>query len=179
MSYETDSSSVGYAEYITSVKPSRKTNVIRALILLVDAVLVAVMLALTLKTMPMVVVMFSLILVFLGWFAWQYTKVEYEYTIATGELELSRILAAKKRKKIMTVALSDIEKIAPLSECRTDAEALGKANVFYACNQDDAMAYVLFYTEKETAQKKALVISAPEKTIKTLRYFRASAFTVR
>ena len=111
-------------------------------------------------------------MVFVAWFIFQFTKIEYEYVIATGELTLSKIYGARVRKDILSVKTSDITAIMPESEMKN----MKTADVLYTCRQDDVNLLALVYTTKES-DKNVLVISAPDKTVSCLKYYRRSAFT--
>ena len=172
--HESDTLSTGYCEYLTKVKPSSKVMAVRLLIILATVVLVTAMLVITLKTIPVVSFFFGAFMVFVAWFAFQFTKIEYEYTIATGEFTLSKIYGARMRKDILNIKTSDIEAIVPESELKS----IKADKVFYTCRKSDVNLLGLVYSEKEGG-KNVLVISAPDKTVSCLKYYRRSAFNAR
>lgn len=170
--HESDTLSTGYCEYLTKVKPSSKVTVARILIILAAVVLVTAMLVITLKTIPVVSFFFGAFMVFVAWFVFQFTKIEYEYTVATGELTLSKIYGARVRKDVLNIKTSDITSIIPESELKN----IKADNVLYTCRKSDVNLLCLVYTTKES-DKNVLVISAPDKTVSCLKYYRRSAFT--
>lgn len=170
--HESDMLSAGYCEFLTPVKTSGKAKAARLLIVFGCLALALVMLVLTLDTIPTVSFMLFAILVFVSWFVWQFTKIEYEYVIATGELELSKIYGERVRKKVLEIKMSDVSSIAPLSSA--DEMIKNAENILYACNKNDENALCIAYTKD--GKKSVLVIAAPDKTISCLKYYRRNAF---
>ncbi len=172
--YESDSLNSGYCEYLTPVKASGKALLLRVLIIVLAAVLSVLMLTLTLGTIPVVSFMLLALIIFFSWFAFQFTKVEYEYIIVTGTLEMSKIFGARTRKSLFEIKMSDITAITPLGDI--ESLAADQNSIIYACNKDDENAVCLAYSS-ESGEKSVLVISAPPKTISCLKHYRKSAFT--
>lgn len=171
--YEADSLSAGYCEFLTQVRPTGPVLGARAGLLLGTAALVITMLAVTLKTVPAVSFMLLVILLFCAWFLWQFTKIEYEYIIAAGEFELSKIYGARVRKKVLAFKTADISVIAPAA--RALALAQSAESLRFTCKKDDALALCLVYAGEDRA-KHVLVIAAPDKTKACLKYYRRAAF---
>ena len=155
----------GYCEYLTPVKATGKIKAHRALITVLAVALSALALILTFPTVPVVGFLLVLVIAFFARLAWQYTKIEYEYTIATGELELSKIYGARSRRVILSIGMSDVAEIFPLSRLGNRSE-----NILFACGRDDGDAYCLKY------DGGILVISAPERTKACLKHYKRSAF---
>lgn len=172
--YEADILNPGYSEHLIAVRPTGKVRLARVAILLGAAALTLLLLALTLMTIPTVSFIAVVLVVFVAWFLWQFTKVEYEYTIATGELELCRIYGARVRKTVLTFKTADLSAVFPAS--RLSAERKDVKDVLYACNRDDPNAYALLYAAKDGVQK-ALVVAVTEKTKACLKYYRRSVVT--
>ena len=170
--HESDTLSTGYCEYLTKVSASSKVIIARISIFLVTSALVTAMLIITLKTIPVVSFFLGALIVFMAWFVFQFTKIEYEYTIATGELTLSKIYGARVRKDVLTIKTADISVICPESELKN----IKANNVFYTCRKSDINLLCLVYATNEN-DKNILVISAPDKTVSCLKYYRRSAFS--
>lgn len=170
--YESDTLSTGYCEYLTKVKASSKVILARIAVILVTIAFVTAMLVITLKTIPVVSFFCGAFMIFVAWFVFQFTKIEYEYVIATGELTLSKIYGARVRKDVLNIKTSDITAIMPESQLKNI-----KANsVLYTCRKSDVNLLCLVYTAKGS-ENNVLVISAPDKTVSCLKYYRRSAFT--
>ena len=172
--HESDNLNAGYCEFLTPVKASGKYLLMRILVVAVAILLSVTMFVLTLNTIPVVSFMCLVLIIFFSWFVFQFTKLEYEYVIATGELTLTKILGARTRKDILRLKTSDIFSITPLSDIKS--LAIPEEKVFYACNKDDGNAVCLGYNG-DHGEKKVLVISAPSKTVSCFKYYRRSAFS--
>lgn len=162
-----------YCECLSPVKPTGKVLAARIGVVAFTAALLAAMLAVTLKTIPAVSFMLTVILVFCAWFVWQFTKIEYEYTIAAGSFELDKIYGARTRKKVREFKISDIEKLFPVTSLEQTAKSA--SSVLWTCKKTDAHALGLLYTDG--AEKHILMICAPDKTRACLKYFKGSLFT--
>ena len=170
--HESDSLNTGYCEYLTKVNASSAVILARIMIILFTAVLIAAMLAVTLKTIPVVSFMLGALIVFMAWFVFQFTKIEYEYEIATGEFTLSKIYGARTRREVLSFKTSDIITIAPESAL----DSLKADNIIITCRKSDINRICILYTETN-GKKQSLVISAPDKTVSCLKYYKRSAFT--
>ena len=173
MRHESDSLNAGYCEYLTPVKATGKIIMFRILIIFVAVLLSLIMLTVTLATIPVVSFMALVCIIFVSWYVMQFTKIEYEYIVASGTLELSKIYGQRKRKLLFEIKTSDITTITPHSDINSLSS--DKDNILYACNKDDSGTICLAYSQDNV--KKVLVISAPEKTINCLKYYRRSAFS--
>lgn len=169
--HESDTLNAGYCEYLTRVNASSKVILARILIIVFTVALLAAMLVITLKTIPVVSFMLGALIVFMAWFVFQFTKIEYEYTVATGEFTLSKIYGARMRKDVLEFKTADITKIVPESKLA----ALNADNVLYTCRKNEMNMICLVYSTKDS-EKNVLVISAPDKTISCLKFYRRSAF---
>ena len=176
--YEADMLNAGYCEYLVSVKPSPAAKAAKTLIIVCAAALASVMLFLTLMTIPAVSFLLLAVIVFLSWYIWQFTKVEYEYIIASGELELSKIYGARVRKNVLTLKLSEVSEIFPETSASGASASDKSGSAVRACNKGDKSAYCLRFASSD-GEKKILVISAPEKTLSCLKYYRRSAFVTQ
>lgn len=168
-----DSLYSGYCEYLTSMPVSRSVVVSRILIILSAVALSLFMLAITLKTIPVVSFMLLVIIIFMSWFVFQFTKIEYEYIIATGTLELSKIYGSRIRKTLFEIKTAQITSIVP--ESTLTNLGIPQENIMYTCKKNLPENVCLVY-EENTNTNKVLVINAPTKTIKCLKHYRKSAF---
>ena len=169
--YESDNLNAGYCEYLTKTDASSKVVAARVIIILLAAILAGAMLVLTISTIPVVSFMLLVAIIFMAWFVFQFTKIEYEYTIATGTFILSKIYGARMRKDVLDFKTADITKITPyenLNEIKT-------ASVLYTCSKKSQNLLCIVYAEKENGSD-VLVISAPDKTISCLKFYKRSAF---
>ena len=62
----------------------------------------------------------AMILGIAAYFILPYTDLEFEYLFITGDLEVTKIMAKSKRKKLKTLKLSECDLMAPLNSHRMD-----------------------------------------------------------
>ncbi len=166
--YEPDNLNAGYAEFLTSVDTTPGVILARIAICLVSLLIIIFSMRATLNTMPAVSFFLLVAILFVTYFVLRYTKVEYEYIIATGEFELSRILAERTRKVYLTFKTADIESVSE------GIDASAPAPLFFTCKKNDKFAYTIVYSSNGV--KKSLVISAPPKTVQCLKYYCSRVF---
>ena len=126
-----------------------------------------------LKTIPAVSFMLGAILVFCAWFVYQFTKIEYEYTVASAVLTLDKIYGARTRKKVLEFKISDIT--AAFTPEKLDVSIKNAEHVLWACRKDDPYALGLVYTVG--SEKRILIICAPDKTRACLKYYKRNIFS--
>ncbi len=169
--FNVENGSLGYAEHIASVKANRKIKFVRTLIFLICAVLLFVLLALTSK-IPQIFAVWAVIIVALGSIAFSYTKREFEYTVTQGTLTLDCIYGKKKRKHILEIKLLDATKVAPAHLSPDETKGIGKKNIFFACNKNDAYIHYMTYTKNN--EPHILYFSAPPSIVNSLKHFKKS-----
>ncbi len=172
--YDSEHGSVGYAENIVSVKADWKMKLARVIIFSICVILLLAVLMLTSK-IPQVFAVWSVIIIALGCISYNYTRREFEYTIASGVLMLDCIYGKKIRKKVLEIPLSsavEISKVAfPCNEILSKVDA---NNVLYACNKNDNYIHYMLYNTK--GDKQALLFfSAPDNVINSLKFYNRAA----
>jgi hypothetical protein len=117
----------------------------------------------------------------LVYFTWRYTQVRYEYSFFAGDLTVSRILNDRFRKTLVKVHIRNIAAILPYEDEYTPkAEAFGAEKIIFAASGYDAPTlYVAMWKDEDSGKKLLLCFEPDEKCIKILRYYNASAMTLR
>lgn len=116
------------------------------------------------------------ILVFL---TWRYTQVEYEYSVFSGNLTVSRILGGRKRKVLTEVKIKDLSAVLPYEdEFVPRIDSFGaKVSVMAASAQDAPNAYIALWDVEGT--RHLLCFEPDERILKFIRYYNNSALTLR
>ncbi|MDR0987195.1 MAG: hypothetical protein LBL98_05835 [Ruminococcus sp.] len=60
-------------------------------------------------------------LVYLGWYIITGFGIEYEYILTNDELDIDKIIAKRKRKRLISIKMSSVTEFAKLSEGNADA----------------------------------------------------------
>ncbi len=92
-------------------------------------------------------------------------NLEYEYTFTNGAMDVDKIIAARRRKRITSLNARSIEIMASVHSNEAGAYANDKSiKRYYACTSvDDPDTYFVIYSEND---KKYMLIFNPNETIK-------------
>ena len=178
--HESDMLYQGYAEYLVTKRPNLKIRLAQVGIVLAGIVVSLLVLAVTLRTIPTASFIFFVLIIFGAWYLFRFTHIEYEYVIAAAELELDVIYGGKKRKKLLEIKFSEIERVAPadgITKEWLEREQIGK--VIDACTspEDQDVYYVLFRNGNEG--KAILYLNMIQKTYQCFKFYKRSVVDSR
>jgi hypothetical protein len=105
-----------YLEELVKRRKSSKDMVLRALLMAVTAVVVA----LALLTWNLIIIVVAIAICVADIFLFPRFNVEWEYQYVNGELDIDRILNKAKRKRVDSFEIASAEIIAPASSHRLD-----------------------------------------------------------
>lgn len=157
-----------FLEYLVKRKGDAKTLLYKMLIVL--GVVVAAVLLLFLSGLFRG---FSMIFLFAfagacygAWYLFTGLSVEYEYIVTNGEMDVDRIVAQRRRKRLATVRFRDMEIMAPLNgEHRREFENASLKLVDASASPLEKAAYgIVAHTEKLGEIK--LVFTPDERILK-------------
>lgn len=92
--------------------------------------------------------LFPINLIFAGlavlcYFLKQREYVEYEYTFTGGDVDIDRIIEARKRKRVISFDIKDIYMMAPVGSMSLDGAPKGKQIIAYPKNTKDTIFKVI------------------------------------
>ena len=108
--------------------------------------------------------------------SWRYANVEYEYSISSGVLTISKIYGGRSRKKVMELDLRTVETIIPLNEKQTERlldDYDPQSEVSFLTHRESPEAYALLF--KEDDSRAVIYIEVNERMMKTLKLYNAQA----
>ena len=113
-------------------------------------------------------------------FTWRYTQVEYEYSFFAGVLTVSRVLGGRSRRKLTEVSLRDLASVRPCNdENAAHIDAFGAEHTVFAASSSEAEGlYAALWSDEESG-KQVLYFEPTEKALKIIRYYNASALSLR
>ncbi len=170
----------GYVEHLV---PLREKSILlskKIKIVLLGAVLCAATFALSFLSLPGGVIAVLLVgIASLLWYLWKFVSIEYEYTIADGEMEIEVIYGKSRRKPFYTVPRGKFEKIAKVAGKEyTLSQFPGvKKEVFCASTRTGENTWYAIVAE-EGGAKTLLFFEMTPKAEKALRTYNRSAFTL-
>ena len=115
------------------------------------------------------------------YFTWRYVDVEFELSLVSGTLTLSKIFGGKSRKRIFETCIKDMVAILPHTEENYEKVLRFSPTVEYRALSSDSSEnayFALFLSEKE---EKAVLFFEPDgengKILKIMKFYNASAMT--
>lgn len=144
-------------------KPINLIIKILSVMLLIAVPVICIMLAYVITAYLIYVGLF----LFLGgiyvvWYVFSSQKVEYEYSISGDELEVSKIVDLRKRKRVCKVSIREIEK---LDKGEKTIENMRFAKTFVAARDIDADAENYYAVFNSTAYGRCVLIFTPNEQI--------------
>ncbi len=107
-----------YSEKLVKRKPSSRILAIKAAIATVTMFLAYLAFYIFSSSLELVGFMPVAVaaIIFVGWKAFTYFNVEFEYTVTNGALDVDKIVAKKSRKRLVSVPAKNIELLAPYTD---------------------------------------------------------------
>ena len=169
-------------EYVVGQKKTGKQTVRKIILVIVYILYMMTLLAIGMLTRlaAPLLALAPLTLVVIIFFTWRYVNIEYEYSITSGEVTVSRILGGRSRKEMVEFRLRDCSMIAPLGDrmWKERAELFGAEQVWSALSSDDAPDAYFAAFENEKGKKGILYFEATERALKICRFYNPSATVV-
>jgi hypothetical protein len=116
---------------------------------------------------------FIFFLIFAGaiygtWYLFTSFKVEFEYIITNGEMDVDKIIAQRKRKRLTTLKFRDIEIMAPVCEARRrDFENPNvKTKIDASVSTEEKGAYFIIFNQAKQGLTR-LIFTPDERIIKS------------
>ena len=174
---ENVSMSMNYAEYITSVKCEGKLLVKRIIVTLLFLLIFAIgtwaICGGIINAPPLEL----LVIAFCGigyFFASGRLKIEYEYIVASAQVEFDAVYAQRKRKEIVTVSLDDAERIAPYNDAAESYIKSKKISKVYDFSSGKNSKRKYFMLINKKGEYTVIFFDAVSKTLDVLKFFRSA-----
>lgn len=135
-----------YIEWLVARKPSVGYKVLKT-ICLIFTILIG---ALFFLYFNLFLLLGTILLAVLTYFANLYANVEYEYLYVNGELTIDRILQKSKRKRMAVYDFSKVEIIAPLDSHKLDGfqhKQYRQLDYTSGMRTPDSHIFVMYYNE--------------------------------
>ncbi len=134
-------------------------------ILVIITALIAMPLVLQVKYVSIILFMVCAGIIYLLYNIIISINLEYEYTFTNGAMDVDKIIAARRRKRMTSLNARSIEIMASVHSNEADAYARDKSiKRYYACTSvDDDDTYFVVYSEND---KKHMLIFNPNEEIK-------------
>lgn len=100
--------------------------------------------------------------VYIVWYVFSSQKVEYEYSVSGNELEVSKIIALRKRKKMCVVRIGEIEE---LTRDESKIENMRFVKTYIAPRDVDAKEENYYAVFNSEAYGRCLLVFSPNEEI--------------
>lgn len=112
---------------------------------------------------------------------WRRVRVEYEFSIAAGELTIAKIFDGRSRRVKLTLTIADMTLITPLnSSTRRQLEAPDITSVRdYSISADSESAWLTISPDRASGKKRAVIIETNAEMQRIMRLCNPSAFSAR
>lgn len=175
-----DGGSLNFAEHSVVLKPNKNTRVLKAVIIaaaiavfLTVSFLIIAFASATIIALPMIVVL----IVYAAFVCLKYTHIEYDYTIASGNLTMCKVYGGRKRKELFDVHISAADSITDFAGKSLNSPVA--ADRVYVClSSNDAKSIVCITFKDEAGHSCAAYIEAEKKEKSVLRFYNSSAYRV-
>lgn len=168
--------SPNFLEYSVSEKPNKKTKTLKAVIIL-SAITIFLLLFWLLSVfasaMVIVIPMVTVLIVFAAFIFWKFTKVEYDYVISGGDMQMHIVYGGRSRKELFCFKLSTAELFAEKSALPADDSKYDKA--YYCVSSMDAENILYAVFKNEGGERCIAYFEAPKKAHSILRFYNSSA----
>jgi len=98
-----------FVEQIIAKKTEPRDAAMRIVLVMGGSLLAAAFALVAVLFLITYLFMFSIAAMWLTWFLLQGTYIEYEYIVTNDELDIDKIIARKKRKRLITIKISKAE----------------------------------------------------------------------
>lgn len=130
--------------------------------ILLAAVIVAAVVVLLCLTVPFLTLFIPILLFGIGYLTWWLLtnqNVEYEYSITNGDIDIDRIVARRKRKRVVSVSGQKIEAVGVYNPAEWANRAVDRRVSAAPCDTDEGVRYFTYHSKK---RGHTLVIFAPD-----------------
>ncbi len=140
-----------FAEYMVKKQPDRRDVSKRILILLLAAVLVVITVFATLITRIPLILLITCGVVYGAYWLLSSLSVEYEYAVTNGEMDVDKIIARRKRVRLISVEIAKFDAYGAYTDDVPDDE--NRTLVLCADNTGEGEYYADLETEQYGATR--------------------------
>ena len=160
-----------YCEYIVKKKNGGKELALRALIVLGAVALFVVFMLLggVVRSFSMITTLLAFGSLYGGYLLITNMNVEYEYIVTNGEMDIDKIIARRRRKRMLTVNARTFEKFGPFKEAEHANESY--SNRVYVCTSPADPGCYYAVLNHQTMGRILLVFSPNDHVLENLKIY--------
>jgi len=113
------------------------------------------------------------------WLTWKYTQIEYEYSVFSGVITVSRIYGGKKRKQLAEIRIKELSAVIFYDDDHIQKiNDFGAEKIIGATSHPDAPnTYAALWSADNT--RMLLLFEPDEKILKLIKYYNAPCLSLR
>ncbi len=152
-----------FCEYIVKGKRKPIHNVITVLAILAGIVVIYFSLALLATALSSIVLLIDAGIVYGLYFLATHFNVEYEYILTNGELDIDKIIAKRRRKRVFSMNVKEFEVLEPVDRNKNyqnilDCSSNGSQDLYYGIFSKDS-------------KKQTLIFNPPYKMLENMKQY--------
>ncbi|MCH5299875.1 MAG: hypothetical protein J1E56_01035 [Ruminococcus sp.] len=102
--------------------------------------------------------------IYLAWYFITGQRIEYEYSVASGTLDISKIISKRKRKRVTKIEIADIDLFCKITDKRINERKYQKQFMAAADPNDKENTYCVVY--HSTAYGRTILTFTPNEKIR-------------
>lgn len=162
-----------FIEDLVRKKNTTKTYLLYTGIILATIILLVVLLSLSvlIRSLSFIFLLLAAGVIYGAWFLIGTLRVEFEYIVTNGEMDVDKIMAQRKRKRLVTVKLKDIEVLAPVhGDHKHEFEKSVPLTIDASLDVNDKTAFFLIVNHPKKGMMK-LIFTPNHKVIDSAKIF--------
>lgn len=152
-----------FCEYIVKAKRKVKDNIISVLGILVAAILIFFSFAFMFH-FSSIVVLIDAAIVYGVYMLITHFNIEYEYILTNGELDIDRIIAKRKRKRVFSMSVKEFEVLEPIKQNESYTNVLD-------CSSRIKGQDVYYGIFSKDGKKQTLIFNPPLKMVENMKQY--------
>lgn len=154
----------GIVEQIVRRKGGLKHKLIIAIVIiaLIFVACISLYIALYFRMLMTLGILFFAFSAYVAWYVLFIQKVDFEYDFISGDLHIDKIVANRKRKRIVTFKVNRIEDYGNLSDLEIDLKTVSKVIKASMTEYGDDVKYAIVHTDK---YGRSLILFSPDERI--------------
>ena len=160
------------------IKQKKSPLIYLAIIGMVIATVIVWAFSLTLMSVSAlsgIVALLDVGIIYLSYYVISGFNIEYEYIATNTDLDIDKIVNRRKRKRIISLRLSEIDILAPIENDRENSDKTKVINAARSKNDPDAYYIII----NQNGQKTKVVFNPNEKMIENAKRFYPEKVIIR
>lgn len=151
----------GIVEQIVKRKGGLKRKMIVAVVIisLILVACISLYIALYVRTLMTLGILFFVFSAYISWYILSIQKVDFEYDLISGDMNIDKIVANRKRKRVVTFKVNRVEDYGNLEDLEIDLKTVSKVIKVSMTEYGKDVRYAIVHTDK---YGRSLILFSPD-----------------